>query len=311
MQVTPIRLVDNAPLSGSAFHGDVMDSNNETIAMKGGAALNGFAITDSDARHFIDLIYSHSGIVLTLDKKSLITSRLHKRLKLLGLQAFNEYLKYLQSSPDRDDEIIAMIDEITTNKTSFFREKHHFDFLTSKALPELVTSEWSTLNAWSAGCSTGEEPYTLAMVLAEYFGAPRNFHIVSSDLSTQALRTARQAVYPNDLGAPIPFPLRQKYTLTGHGSQHGRFRIVPELRDCVTFKQVNLIDHEWDVPGGMDIIFCRNVMIYFDKKTRGRIISMFMKKLKVGGYLFIGHSETLGDIEHNLVQVRPTVYIRR
>jgi chemotaxis protein methyltransferase CheR len=174
-----------------------------------------------------------------------------------------------------------------------------------------VLSEWSVVNFWSAGCSTGEEPYTLAMVLAEYFGTTRSFHILATDLSTQALQTARQAIYSNELGNSIPLALRQKYTLTGHGTQNGRFRIVPELRERVSFKQINFIDRLWDVPGDMHIIFCRNVMIYFDKKTRTEIVSGFHKKLRAYGYLFIGHSETLGDIDKKFDQIRPTIYSRR
>jgi chemotaxis protein methyltransferase CheR len=274
---------------------------------------SGLSLRDSDARDLIALIYERSGIVLTSDKKSLISSRLHKRLRILGLSSFRKYLIYLQSSPERDAELVTMIDEITTNKTEFFREHQHSDSLTSTILPDIARSDWSILNFWSAGCSTGEEPYTLAMVLAEFFGMTRNFNIFATDLSTQALRTARRAVYPNVLGATIPLGLRQKYTLTGYGSQAGRFRIVPELRDRVTFDQVNLIAPVWQIPGAMDIVFCRNVMIYFDQKTRGGIVARFHRHLKADGYLFIGHSETLGGIDRGLgfVQVRPTIYTLR
>src|SRR5579872_4580895 len=235
---------------------DVRGSSRESFGLAG---LN---LKDSEARDLIALIYEHSGIVLTRDKKSLILSRLQKRLRVLGLRTFRRYLDYLQCSPDRDAEIVTMIDEITTNKTEFFRENQHFDFLTSSLLPEIPVSNGSTLNFWSAGCSTGEEPYSLAMVLAEYLGATRNFTIVATDLSTQALRVAHQAVYPNALGPSIPFGLRQKYTLAGHGSQTGRFRIVPELRERIKFFRVNLAAPDWQIPGDMDFIFCRNVMIY-------------------------------------------------
>jgi chemotaxis protein methyltransferase CheR len=206
-----------------------------------------------------------------------------------------------------------MIDEITTNKTEFFREHQHFDFLVSELLPSLKASDWSMLNCWSAGCSTGEEPYSLAMVLADYFGTTRQFSIFATDLSTQALRTARQAVYPEDLGTTIPHRFRRKYALTGHGSQLGRFRIVPELRDRVMFDNVNLVGNDWRIPAVMDLIFCRNVMIYFDQKTRSGIVSRFRRHLKPHGYLFIGHSESLGGLERELgfTQLRPTVYVLR
>jgi chemotaxis protein methyltransferase CheR len=171
-------------------------------------------------------------------------------------------------------------------------------------------SDWTVLNFWCAGCSTGEEPYTLAMVLAEYFGSTRNFNIFATDLCTQALWVARQAVYSNDLGKSIPPAMRQKYTLTGHGSQAGRFRIVPELRERVTFEYVNLIAQDWQIPAAMNAVFCRNVMIYFDLKTRSRIVGKFRRHLKPDGHLFIGHAETLNGIDRAIgfVQVKPTVY---
>jgi len=277
-------------------------------AIKGNRGRSGLAIKDGEMRELIELIYRHSGIVLTPEKKSLVISRLHKRLKALDIGGFDDYLDYLKTSPERDDEIVAMINEITTNKTAFFRENHHFDFLTSQILPSLSLSQWSVLNVWSAGCSTGEEPYSLAMVLANYFGGTRNFRILATDLSTRVLQTAYRAVYPNESAEPIPPALRKKYTMSGIGSQKGYFRIVPELRECVTFQQDNLIRRDWGAIGMMDIIFCRNVMIYFDQETRSKIVSGFSRKLKPGGYLFIGHSETLGGLEHSFTQVHPTIY---
>jgi chemotaxis protein methyltransferase CheR len=180
-------------------------------------------------------------------------------------------------------------------------------------LPALARSDWSVLNFWCAGCSTGEEPYSLAMVLAEYFGTTRNFSIVATDICTQALWMARQAVYADDLGKTIPPPLRRKYTLTGRGSQTGRFRIVPELRERIRFDYLNLVGGSWNVPTSAHVVFCRNVMIYFDAKTRGAIVGRFRRYLKSGGHLFIGHSETLGNLDRKFgfVQVRPTVYAVR
>jgi chemotaxis protein methyltransferase CheR len=310
MKMTPVSYGKHISMFSAA--------ENEAIVGQLGAAdtprrrwpLANLAISDSQARVFIDMIYQKSGIVLTPDKKSLIASRLHKRLRALQLDTFHDYLDYVQTAPDCDVEIVTMIDEITTNKTAFFREPNHFKVLTANILPKLVKSDWSVLNIWSAGCSTGEEPYSLAMVLAEYFGATRNFNILATDLSTQALRTAVRAVYSDDVGQPIPVALRQKYTLTGRGSRRGQFRIAPELRERVTFQHANLIDGEWDVSARMDIIFCRNVMIYFDKVMRRQIVAGFHRRLKNGGHLFIGHAETLGDIDHRFVQVRPTVYAR-
>lgn len=239
-----------------------------------------------------------------------MASRLHKRLKALRLRCFRDYLRYLDRSPGSEAEIVAMIDEITTNKTEFFREQQHFDFLVSEILPNLPRSDWTMLNFWCAGCSTGEEPYSLAMVLAEYFGSTRNFSIYATDLCTQALWTAWQAVYPDELGKSVAVALRQKYTLRGRRSQAGRFRIVPELRERVTFAYANLIAPDWQVPHAMNVVFCRNVMIYFDLKTRSRIVANFRRHLRPDGHLFIGHAETLNGIDRRLgfVQIRPTVY---
>jgi chemotaxis protein methyltransferase CheR len=267
-------------------------------------------LSDAEARALATMIYDQSGIVLTGDKKSLIASRLQKRLRALGLRSFRDYLRYLQQSRGSEAEIIAMVDEISTNKTEFFREHQHFDYLVSNVLPSIARSDWTVLNFWSAGCSTGEEPYTLAMVLAAYFGATRCFSIYATDLCTQALGVARRAVYANALGASIPAALRQKYTLSGSGAQAGRFRIVPELRERVTFDYGNLIAPDWQVPGVMNVVFCRNVMIYFDLVTRSRIVTKFRRHLKPDGHLFIGHSESLNGIDRSVgfVQVRPTVY---
>jgi chemotaxis protein methyltransferase CheR len=266
-----------------------------------------FFITDVEMHELTGLIYRQSGIVLAADKKSLVSSRLYKRLKALGLDAFGEYLSLLRS-PEGARETVAMIDEMTTNKTDFFREPQHFEYLTAAVLPAMALGEWSMLNIWSAGCSTGEEPYTLAMVLAEYFGGTRNFRIIATDLSTQVLQVARQGVYANALGRAIPAPLRRKYTMTGQGAQAHRFRIVPELRERVSFKSLNLVSPGWDIPGGLHMIFCRNVMIYFDAKTRGRLIAKFRAQLRPEGHLFIGHSETLASTDRGFLQVRPTIY---
>ncbi len=263
------------------------------------------SISDEDAREFIDIIYKESGIVLSPNKKTMISSRLYRRVTGLGLESFREYLDYLQMSVDRDIEIMAMVDEITTNKTAFFRESHHFDYLVSNVLPTFGNR---SINIWSAGCSTGEEPYTLAMVLAEYYGTPSKFTILAVDLSTRALQAARQGIYALELGKPIPLELRRKYTLSGCGPQAGRFRIVPELRERIRFGRFNLFESRWDIPSEFDIVFCRNVMIYFDRKTRGAVVRRFGENLRPGGYFFIGHSETLNDLDSSFAQTYPTVY---
>jgi chemotaxis protein methyltransferase CheR len=273
-------------------------------------------LSEREALNFIALIHAHSGIKLDLDKKALITSRLLKRLRALGLESLRHYFDYLQTAEGQRDELGPMIDEITTNKTSFFRERHHFDYLEQSYLPDLLRRlrfAWKIdLNIWSAGCSTGEEAYSMAMVLAEFCekAGGGKFAIVGTDISTRALLRARQAVYPEALLEPVPAVYRDKYMMRGKGKQAGNYRVVPELRDAATFEYMNFVDDHWDVPDKLDIIFCRNVMIYFDRPTRQRIVRRFYDHLTVDGLLFIGHSETLSDIDHRFAQVMPTVYQR-
>ncbi len=274
------------------------------------------ALSDREAENFIALIHSHSGIKLDQDKKSLISSRLLKRLRALGIESFKHYFDYLQTAEGKNHELSEMIDEITTNKTSFFRENHHFDYMTKTYLPTLLERHrfpWKIeINVWSAGCATGEEPYTLAMVLADFVEAARGgtFAILGTDISTQALLRARQAVYERHLIDTVPPAYREKYLMCGKGKQAGNYRVVPELRDRVTFQYMNFVEPYWDIPQHPDIIFCRNVMIYFDKPTRQQMIRKFHERLGPDGLLFIGHSETLNDLNHSFVPVMPTVYRR-
>jgi len=277
---------------------------------------NYLALSDSEAANFIALIHSHSGIKLDQDKKALITSRLMKRLRALGIESLRHYFEYLHTPEGQRHELGQMIDEITTNKTSFFREEHHFDYIKETYLPELLERQhfaWKIeLNIWSAASSTGEEAYTLAMVLAEFFekAGGGNFTILGTDISTTALLKARQAVYESHLTDPIPPLYRDKYLMRGKGHQTGNYRVVPELRERVTFQYMNFIDAYWEVPQRMDIIFCRNAMIYFDRPTRQQMIRKFYERLAPDGLLFIGHSETLNDLDHRFVLVKPTIYRR-
>lgn len=274
------------------------------------------ALSDKEAENFIALIHSHSGIKLDQSKKALISSRLLRRLRTLGIDSLKHYFDYLQTPEGQAQELSEMIDEITTNKTSFFREKHHFDYLEQTYLQEIQgrhSFPWQLeLTIWSAGCATGEEPYSLAMLLSEFIEKSKggNFSILGTDISTQALLKAWQAVYDSHVIEPIPPAYQEKYLMQGKGKQLGNYRIIPELRERVTFKHLNFIEAYWDVPQHIDIIFCRNVMIYFDRPTRQRIIRKFYDLLVPDGLLFIGHSETLNDLDHSFAPVMPTVYRR-
>jgi chemotaxis protein methyltransferase CheR len=199
-----------------------------------------------------------------------------------------------------------MIDQVTTNKTDFFREPAHFDYLTRKALPEITRTQ-RTVTVWSAGCSSGEEPYTLAMVLKEY-GC--DFIILATDISTKVLDKAKLAVYDDERVGPIPDPLKRKYLLRSKNPAKKLYRVIPALRDCVRFRRLNFMEGDFGFREPMDVIFCRNVIIYFDKPTQERLLNKFCNYLSPQGYIFMGHSETLLGMDVPLVPAAPTVYRR-
>jgi chemotaxis protein methyltransferase CheR len=272
-------------------------------------------MSDGDFRRFRDFIYDQCGINLMPKKKLMLTGRLSKRLRELGMSSFTEYFDYVTSSRGRSEELLRMINVVSTNKTDFFREPKHFDFLMSQALPHFVRSGQASshkrLNVWSAGCSSGEEPYTLAMVLSEFFRTTGmgGFSIYATDISTRVLAIAQKGIYPESTVEPVSRQLKQKYLMKGKGSQEGFCRIVPELRKYVRFQRLNLIEgRHFGLRTKMDIIFCRNVVIYFDRNTQIQLFEKFYDQLKPGGYLFIGHSETLHGINDQFVPVGVAVY---
>jgi len=274
-----------------------------------------FTMSDAMFRQFSDFIYDKCGVNLVPAKKTMLTARLSKRLRRLRMSSFHEYFDFVRSSKGRSDELLRMIDEVTTNKTDFFRESHHFDFMMATALPKLVRSahELSSrrINIWSAGCSSGEEPYTITMIMSEFCRTRGRgeFSILATDISTRVLATAKQGIYPERLVEPVPPALKHKYLMRGKGAQEGFCRVVPELRKCVRFRRLNLIEgHNFGLRIGMDIIFCRNVIIYFDRKTQIKLFEKFYNQLKPGGYMFIGHSETLHAINDQFVPVVGGVY---
>ncbi len=258
-------------------------------------------LTDREFGQFRALMYSLAGISLSDAKKQLVAGRLARRLRQLDLDGYGSYLKRVQA--DADERQIA-VDLLTTNETYFFREPKHFDFLRSHALPELKGQ--STVRVWSGACSSGEEPYTIAMVMAEVL-AGRPWEIVASDLSTRVLAHAREGRYPMDDAAGIPRPLLAKYCLKGIGSQDGTFMMKPELRGRINFRQINLNAALPDI-GQFDVIFLRNVMIYFDLETKRQVIRRILPLLRPGGYFMLSHSENLNGISDALKTVRPSIY---
>ncbi len=276
-----------------------------------GANITG--MSDREFSLFSSLIYNNLGIKMPPIKKLMLTSRLNKRLKALELNTFGDYYDFLCSDKGRSEEFSRMIDAVTTNKTEFFREPDHFGILIKKVLPDLVESELflerKMVNIWSAGCSSGEEAYTIAMVMSEYFsGRNSSFSILATDISSRVLQAGYDAIYSESVIEPIPSMLRKKYLMRGTGDKRGLFRIIPSLRERVTFRQLNLIDSRFEVPEVIDIIFCRNVIIYFDKNTQMELFRKLYSHLAPGGYLFIGSSESLYGVNSDFIPAGPTVY---
>jgi len=272
------------------------------------------SMSNREFARFAEFIYDQCGIKMPPAKKTMLEARLQKRLRTLGMGSFQEYADFLFSKEGAGLELVHLIDVVTTNKTDFFREPAHFDFLVARALPELAESRGigfrKGLSIWSAGCSSGEEPYTLAMVLAEFAEQNPGFSygILATDICTTVLDKARMAIYGEDRVEPVPLPLKRKYLLRGKGNQRGLVRIVPELRGCIRFRRLNFMDDDFGLREPMEIIFCRNVIIYFDKQTQEKLLTKFCRHLIPGGYLFMGHSETLSGLDVPLVQVASTIY---
>jgi chemotaxis protein methyltransferase CheR len=266
-----------------------------------------YSITREEFQRFRTLIYDESGIALSDQKQSLLASRLSKRLRDLGLQTFSDYYTHVTGDPSRD-EFTRMLDLISTNKTDFFREPKHFEFLRDRILPDLA--ETKRVRIWSSACSTGEEPYTIAMTLYEGVPDPArwDFKILASDLSTRVLAKAAAGVYDEERFRDVPAAVLQRHFLRGRGERAGVYKVKPHLAEMIRFRRLNLMDEQFPIKTPLDLVFCRNVMIYFDRPTQERLVNKFHRYLKPGGYLFIGHSESLQWVEHPFTSVAPTIY---
>jgi chemotaxis protein methyltransferase CheR len=271
---------------------------------------NADALSTRDYARLQELIYSEWGIRLTGEKRTMLEGRLRKRWKTLNLASCSEYCKFLFNHPAAAGELPELIDVVTTNKTDFFRESRHFDFLTQAALASLEPARGSELLFWSAGCSSGEEPYTLAMILAEYAlkHSGFRFRILATDISSAVLEHARRAVFEAADVEPVPAELRHKYLLRSKNRASELVRIVPELRERVEVRRLNLMQTDFGIPEPVDVIFCRNVLIYFDQASRSAVLNRFYRQLRPGGYLFLGHSESLNGFDLPFQLAGPTVY---
>ena len=275
------------------------------------------SMSDRDFSRLGEFIHDSCGIKITPAKKVMLESRLAKRLKDLCISSFRDYFDYLFSPQGLENELVHMIDAVTTNKTDFFREPAHFSYLFEKAVPELINlygaGSARILGVWSAGCSTGEEPYTIAMVLNDLNEKYRVFRymVLATDISTKVLDIAKLGIYSEDRVESVPDPLKRRYVMRGKGSRQGMIRIVPELRERVKFRRLNFMEGDFGMREPMDIIFCRNVIIYFDRITQEKLLKRFCGHLVPGGYIFMGHSETLQAMDLPLVPVAPTVYRKK
>jgi chemotaxis protein methyltransferase CheR len=259
-----------------------------------------------------ELIHSYSGIKMPSNKRTMLEGRLRRRMRLVQIDTLNDYCAYLFDGGGLETEIIHLIDAVTTNKTEFFREPTHFRFLQSEALPALAAAGRRTIKAWSAACSMGAEPYTLAMVLEENRARSRqDYAILCTDLCTQVLAQAVAGVFPESMIEPVEMELRRRYVMRAKQSDRGEVRIVPELRAKLSFARLNLMDETYPVETDMDLIFCRNILIYFDKPTQSKVLSQLCRHLRPGGYLFLGHSESIVGIDLPVDQIANTVFQRR
>lgn len=268
-------------------------------------------MTSREFSLFSQLIERTTGIRMPDSKKLMLESRLKKRLRHHDKSSFREYYDFLVSPQGMREELVSMIDAVTTNKTDFFREAAHFAYLTESVLPSLPEIEiQNSVRVWSAGCSSGEEPYTLAMTLCEYARNCQGFQfsILATDICTDVLKSAKLGIYEEEKIAPIPYELKKRYLLRSKDKSRGVVRICPELRSAVTFRRLNFMDDSFDIGTPLRIIFCRNVLIYFDRPTQEILLNKFCRHLLPGGYLFLGHSETLNGLDVPLVQVSSTIY---
>jgi chemotaxis protein methyltransferase CheR len=270
------------------------------------------SISQKEFQNFQELIYRTSGIWLSPAKTALLVGRLSKRLRHFGLKTFSEYFRVVCNNPE---EFTRMLDAISTNETRFFREPNQFDFLEQRVLPQWIAEAEDRIRArkvrvWSAGCSTGQEPYSLAMTLLHHLppSAGWDIEIVATDLSTQVLEKAKSATWDFAKSSEIPEHYLKAFMLRGYGEQEGKMKAGPEIRSLINFYRLNLNEAKYPVTGKFDLIFCRNVLIYFDLETRTQVVQRLLEHLSPAGFLLVGHAESLHTMAGVLRRVVPTIY---
>lgn len=268
-------------------------------------------LSPSEFTKLSSFIMTEYGIKMPPEKKIMLQSRLQKRLKSLGMTNFKDYLEYLFSPHGQSEEVIHMMDVVSTNKTDFFRESVHFDYMLSTALPQLTRKfNKEKIKIWSAGCSSGEEPYTIGITMSEYKEtyAGLQYEIYCTDISTKVLQQAISGIYKEERIEDIPYVLKKKYFLRSKDRESKKVRAIKPLRDVMSFARLNLLDLTNTNTPSYHIIFCRNVLIYFDRPTQFKILSALCSNILPGGYLFLGHSESISGFELPIETQIPTVF---
>ena len=273
-------------------------------------------LSDNDFRRLSAFIYEQCGIKIPPSKRTVLTARMQKRLHLVGMRTFAEYIDWLLDPYRSEGELLSFIDILRTNKTVFFRDSSHFEYLAQIALPDLIKNLGAgvrrELMIWSVGCSSGEEPYTLAIVLKEfgrhYPGISLKANILATDVSAQVLETATNAIYDLERADGMPVELKQKYLLKSKDRLRRQIRVCPEVRSMVKFRELDFIAADFGLREKMDVIFCRDVIVYFNRFTQETLINKLCRYLNPGGFLFMGQSETLNDMDVPVNQVANAVY---
>ena len=258
-------------------------------------------------------IQDYSGIKMPANKRTMLEGRLRRRMRATRISDVNAYCHYLFEQDGMDSEVIHLIDAVTTNKTEFFREPAHFDFLINKGLPALAAKGKREIKIWSSACSTGAEPYTIAMVMDEFCAQQRglDYSVLCTDICTEVLEQAIAGRFSEQMIEPVSTVRRQRYVMRAKDPSRNEVRIKPHLRGKLAFARLNLMDEAYPIETGLDIIFCRNILIYFDKATQAKVLSRLCSHLASGGYLFLGHSESIVGIDLPVTQIANTVFQKR
>jgi len=273
-------------------------------------------LSAKDFGRLAEFIQGYAGIKMPAAKKVLVEGRLRRRVKALGMDTLSDYCHFLFEENGLAEESVKVIDAVTTNKTEFFRESQHFSFLTDRALPQLVSERKEgrgrIIKAWSAASSSGAEPYSMAIVLSSFLErqAGFNFTVYATDICTDVLETAARGVYPEDAISPVPHDLRRRYFRRSKDPKRQEVRVSPDLREKVKFSHLNLMSDNYGMPLDMDVIFCRNVLIYFDSPTQERVLRHLCGHLRPGGFLFVGHTEALSGHSLPVKAVSNAVFVR-